>query len=78
MAVDFNRIAASALDAFLENQRNEGHASAHEERGNRRLGGIGAVALGAGLAIAARAAYRRVRSLDLERVAGAVEEKLRD
>jgi hypothetical protein len=78
MAVDFNRIAASALDAFLEDQRSEGRAPAHEKHGNRRLGGVGAVAMGVGLVVAARAAYRRVRSLDLERVAGAVEEKLRD
>jgi hypothetical protein len=73
VAVDINRMAASALDAYLEN---EGHP--REERGNRRFGGIGAVALGAGLAVAARAVYNRARSLDLERVAGAVEEKLRD
>ncbi len=78
MAVDINRIAASALQAFLENERNEGRPPAHEERGNRRLGGVGAVALGVGLAVAARAAYNRARNFDLERVAGAVEEKLRD
>ncbi len=78
MAVDINRIAASALQAFLENASDEGHAPAHEERRSRRLGGVGAVALGAGLAVAARATYHRVRGLDLERVAGAVEEKLRD
>jgi hypothetical protein len=76
MAVDINRMAASALDAYLEKERNEGHP--REERGNRRLGGIGAVALGVGLAVAARAVYGRVRNLDLERVGGAVEEKLRD
>jgi hypothetical protein len=77
MAVDINRIAASALQAFLENERNEG-APAHEKHGNRRLGGIGAIALGVGLAVAARAGYNRARSLDLARVAGAVEERLRD
>jgi len=76
MAVDINRMAASALDAYLENERNEGHP--REERGTSRLGGIGAVALGVGLGVAARAVYSRVRSLDLERVASAVEEKLRD
>lgn len=78
MAVDINRIAASAFQAFLENESNEGHPPAHEERRNRRLGGVAAVALGVGLAVAARAAYNRARSLDLERVAGAVEEKLRN
>jgi hypothetical protein len=76
MAVDINRMAASALDAYLDRERNDGHP--REERGNRHLGGIGAVALGAGLAVAARALYNRARHFDLERVAGAVEEKLRD
>jgi hypothetical protein len=76
MAVDINRMAASALQAYLENERDKGHL--RERRGNRRLGGVGAVALGVGLAVAARAVYNRARSFDLERVAGAVEEKLRD
>jgi hypothetical protein len=76
MAVDISRMAASALDAYLEKERNEGRP--REERGSRRLGGISAVALGVGLAVAARAVYNRARNLDLERVAGAVEEKLRD
>jgi hypothetical protein len=75
MAIDINKVAASALDAFLEGERNEGHA--RKERGNRRLGGVGALALGVGLTVAARAAYNRARSLDLEQVAGAVEERLR-
>lgn len=77
MAIDIDRVAASALQTYLGNGRNEGRASSRE-RGNRRLGGIAAVALGAGLAVAARAAYGRVRHLDLERVAGAVEERLRN
>jgi len=75
MAVDINRLAAAALDAYLEKERNEGRP--REERRTHRLGGISAVALGVGLAVAARAVYSRARQLDLERVAGAVEEKLR-
>jgi len=78
MAVDINRLAASALQAFLENERDEERPPTHEGRGNRRLGGVGAVVLGVGLAVAARAAYNRARNLDLEQVAGAVEEKLRN
>jgi hypothetical protein len=78
MAVDINRLAASALQAFLENERDEERPPTHEGSGNRRMGGVGAVVLGVGLAVAARAAYKRVRSLDLEQVAGAVEEKLRN
>jgi hypothetical protein len=75
MAVDINRMAASALQTYLENERNEGHP--RKQRGNRRLGGVSAVALGVGLAVTARAVYNRARNLDLERVASAVEEKLR-
>jgi hypothetical protein len=76
MAVDINRIAASALETFLEGEKNEWRAPTRERSGNRRLGGVGAVALGVGLAVAARAVYNRARNLDLERVAGAVEDKL--
>lgn len=77
MAVDINRIAASALETFLERGESEQGRPKRKRRGNPRLGGIGAVALGVGLAVAARAAYNRARSLDLERVGGTIEEKLR-
>lgn len=77
MAVDINRIAASALETFLERGENE-QGGSKRERGGNRLSGVRMVALGVGLAIAARAAYNRARNLDLERVAGAVEERLRD
>lgn len=77
MAVDINRIATSALETFLERGENE-QGGSKRKRGGNRLGGVRMVALGVGLAIAARAAYNRGRNLDLERVAGAVEERLRD
>jgi hypothetical protein len=77
MAVDINRIAASALETFLERGESEQGGSKRGRGRNSRLGGVGGVALGVGLAVAARAAYSRVRSLDLERVGGAIEEKLR-
>ena len=73
MAVDLNRIASAALESFLDG---EGQPERRAESGNRRLGSVGAVALGVGLAVAARAAYNRARRVDLERVAGAVENKL--
>lgn len=72
MAIDIDRIAASALDAFLEGKSEE---RSQDERRNRRL--LGGVALGVGLAVAARAVYSRARNVDLEQVAGAVEERLR-
>jgi hypothetical protein len=74
MAVDLNRIAAAALESFLQ-EDGERPARQNESR-NHHLGGVGAVAVGVGLAVAARAAYNRARRIDLESVAGAVEDKL--
>lgn len=74
MAVDLNRIATAALESFL-GEDGERQAQQNESR-NHHLGGVGAVAVGVGLAVAARAIYNRARHLDLERVAGAVEDKL--
>ncbi len=74
MAVDLNRIATAALESFLQ-EDGEQPARQNESR-NHHLGGVGAVAVGVGLAVAARAAYNRARRIDLEQVAGAVEDKL--
>lgn len=75
MAVDLNRIATAALESFLQ-EEGEQQARRQESR-NHHFGGVGAVAVGVGLAVAARAAYNRARRIDLEQVAGAVEDKLR-
>jgi hypothetical protein len=74
MALDLNRIATAALESFLQ-EDGEQPARRNESR-NHHLGGVGAVAVGVGLAVAARAAYNRARRIDLEQVAGAVEDKL--
>lgn len=73
MAVDLNRIATAAVESFL---RADDQPARRGESGNHHLGGLGAVAVGAGLAVAARSAYKRARRIDLERVAGAIEDKL--
>lgn len=73
MAVDINRIATAALESFLSEEEQPAQG---RESGNRRWGGVGAVALGVGLAVGARAVYNRARRFDLERVAGAIEDKL--
>jgi len=75
MAADLNRIATAALESFLQ-EDGEQRARRDESR-SHHLGGVGAVAVGVGLAVAARAAYHRVRRIDLDRVAGAVEAKLK-
>ena len=73
MAVDLSRIATAALESFLQE---DGEHSRRDESRNHHLGGVGAVAVGVGLAVAARAAYDRARRIDLEQVAEAVEDKL--
>jgi hypothetical protein len=75
VAVDLNRIARAALESFLE-EDGEQPARQNESR-NHHLGGVGALAVGAGLAVAARAAYNRARRIDLEQVGGAIEDKLK-
>jgi hypothetical protein len=73
VAADFNRIAMAALESLLSEEEQPAQRT---ERGNRRWGSVGAVALGVGLGIGARAVYNRARRFDLERVAGAIEDKL--
>jgi hypothetical protein len=72
---DLNRIAAAAAAAFLGEDSQPHDRQAEDERS--RFGGLGAVAVGVGLSLAARAAYRRLRRLDLAQVAGSVEGKLK-
>jgi hypothetical protein len=74
MAVDLNRIATAALESFLQ-ENGEQQARQTESR-DHHFGGVGAVAVGVGLAVAARAAYNRARRIDLEQIAGSVEDKL--
>jgi hypothetical protein len=74
MAGDLNRIAAAAVEALLG--EDERAANRHDES-PRRFGGVGALALGVGLGVAVRAAYRRARNIDLEQVAGSIEDKLK-
>jgi hypothetical protein len=73
--IDLNRVAAAALDALLDP---EGHSeNSKVEKPGHSLGPVSAVAVGAALAVAARAAYFRARkNLTLEQVADSVEERL--
>ena len=81
--LDVNQIVGAAMTAFMEpNGRSESDTSRNHRESNGRnggLGSVGAVVLGAALAVSARAAYLRARqTLDLERVADAVEQRLSD
>jgi len=71
MGLDLERIAAAAVDSFLRQP-------AEPERHRRRFGGVSVLVAGVAIGVAGRAAYDRLRSLDLERVASAVEERLKD
>lgn len=83
-AIDINRIATAAADAYLrgaseqrQNGKNGRRSEESKEGKDRHLGGVGAVALGVGLAVAARAAYNRARRFDLQSAAESVESKIR-
>jgi hypothetical protein len=73
--LDVNRMAAAAMDALLTPEEHSQNGLV--EKQHRGLGAVGAIAVGAGLAVAARAAYSRARkSLSLEEIADSVEERL--
>jgi hypothetical protein len=75
-ALDLNKLAASAAAAYLQ-EAQQGSNGKVEEKTKRRLGRGAAVATGAGLVLAGRAAYRRLRPLDLERLGHAAADKLK-
>ena len=74
---DANQVLGATINAFMapDGQLENGQHQSHRKGGD--LGSVGAVAVGAALALTGRAAYTRARrNLDLERVANAVEERL--
>jgi hypothetical protein len=75
-ALDLNKLASAAAEAYLQaaKQNTNGHV---EKPKHGRFGKGAAMAAGVGLTVAAHAAYRRVRDLDLEQVGTAVENKLK-
>jgi hypothetical protein len=74
-SIDLNRIAAAAVDALLAPEEHSENSNADKHR--QGLGTVGAIAVGAALGVAARAAYFRARkNLSLEQVADSVEERL--
>jgi hypothetical protein len=82
-SIDVNQVVRAAMNSFMSpNGQSESTPSRDHQQsngGNGRLGPFGAVAVGAALAITARAAFSRARrKLDLEQVADAVEQRLSD
>ena len=75
MGIDLERVAAKAVYSFLHGD-GDAARDGTPERDRHRLAGAGSVAVGLAIGIAARTAYRRARDLDLEEVAGTVQEKL--
>lgn len=84
MAIDIERVVAAAADSYLGRDDGDGGGGGSSRRdgrrGNgrrrRRLAGVGSLAVGVGLGLAGRAAYRRVSDIDLEQAAGALAERL--
>jgi hypothetical protein len=80
--LDVNQIVGAAMTAFMapDGQSERVPSRNHRESSgsNGRLGAVGAVAIGAALAVTARAAYSRARQFDLAQVADAVEQRLSD
>ncbi len=73
MSIDIERLATAAVDSFLHGADDD-HGGDSRGRGLRTAG---AVAVGVGLGVAARTAYRRVRAIDIEGAATALEQRLR-
>jgi hypothetical protein len=73
-SIDVNRIASAAVDALLGSEEQSPNGTVQKQRNG--LGTIPAVAMGAALAVAARALYSRARKMDLAQVAESVEEPL--
>ncbi len=81
-SIDVERVVMAAVEAaFGENGSDRDSAATRSDSDaghNHRFGAVAAVATGVVVATAARAAYMRVRNVDLEQVAEAVEHKLQD
>jgi hypothetical protein len=81
-SIDVNRLTGAAMAAFMTPNGEPESASSRNHResnGSGAIGTVSAVAIGAALAVTARAAYAKARQkLDLERVADAVEQRLGD
>ena len=78
MAVDIERVLMRALDAYMQQLPPERGGRQEPAPADRRArgGGVRTLAVGVALGAGAQLAYRRLRRLDLARVAGAVERRL--
>jgi hypothetical protein len=77
VALDLNKLASTAAETYLQAAKQQTNGNIETKSKHGRLSKGAGVAAGVGLTVAARAAYRRVRSLDLEQVGTALENKLK-
>jgi hypothetical protein len=79
-SIDVGRVVAAAVDAaFGENGSGRDSTATRSDSdadNNHRFGTVAAVATGVVVATAARAAYKRARSVDLEHVAELAEKRI--
>lgn len=75
-AIDVNKLVSSAVEAYLQEAQQASNGKV-QAKSRHRLGPGVAVATGAGLLLAGRAAYHRLGPLDLERLGHAAEKKLK-
>jgi ADP-ribosylglycohydrolase len=79
-SIDIERMVSAAVDAaFGENgsERDSAASRSNSDVGhNHRFGTVAAVATGVVVATAARAAYKRARAVDLQRLAELAEKRI--
>jgi hypothetical protein len=79
LPIDVDQVIAGAVEAAF-GDTNAGTSNGDARQGgsghDHRLGGVAAVAAGIVIAGAAHAAYKRVRSMNLEEVAEKAEQRL--
>ena len=79
--IDVNQVIAGAVEAAFGDadhatRNGEAKEMGHNSNHDHRFGGVAAIATGIVIAGAARAAYKRVRGMDLEQVAEKAEQRL--
>lgn len=78
-SIDLQRVLTAAVESAFGENGDRGNTAERQGNGashDHRFGGAAAVVTGVVIAAAARAAYKRVRNVDLGQVAEAAEQRL--